>query len=230
MPSEKVSTVRNLPAVGRNTMRPELAATMANSATRTGRNLPAGGTIAGIVPQDRGRPDRPGHGNRHRHRLPPEAPVARAAKCRAKRTQARWSMPPAHGRNRPIPPPRLRLTFPPDGFRPASGCHPVLASACPCGRSGLTSWLISCCKFGAPDRIRTCDLCLRRAALYPAELRVLERLYKGPQQAVQCFVAAGRQPFRAAFSAWPDVPSRRASSARTAFRLTPDAVSMTTRW
>ncbi len=24
---------------------------------------------------------------------------------------------------------------------------------------------------GAPDRIRTCDLCLRRAALYPAELR-----------------------------------------------------------
>ncbi len=28
-------------------------------------------------------------------------------------------------------------------------------------------------KDGAPDRIRTCDLCLRRAALYPAELRVL---------------------------------------------------------
>ncbi len=27
-------------------------------------------------------------------------------------------------------------------------------------------------KIGAPDRIRTCDLCLRRAALYPAELRV----------------------------------------------------------
>ena len=25
---------------------------------------------------------------------------------------------------------------------------------------------------GGPDRIRTCDLCLRRAALYPAELRV----------------------------------------------------------
>jgi hypothetical protein len=25
---------------------------------------------------------------------------------------------------------------------------------------------------GAPDKIRTCDLCLRRAALYPAELRV----------------------------------------------------------
>ena len=27
---------------------------------------------------------------------------------------------------------------------------------------------------GAPDRIRTCGLCLRRATLYPAELRVLE--------------------------------------------------------
>src|SRR5207237_10363242 len=27
---------------------------------------------------------------------------------------------------------------------------------------------------GAPDRIRTCGLCLRRAALYPAELRVRE--------------------------------------------------------
>jgi hypothetical protein len=26
---------------------------------------------------------------------------------------------------------------------------------------------------GAPDRIRTCGLCLRRATLYPAELRVL---------------------------------------------------------
>ena len=27
-------------------------------------------------------------------------------------------------------------------------------------------------KTGAPDTIRTCGLCLRRAALYPAELRV----------------------------------------------------------
>ena len=27
-------------------------------------------------------------------------------------------------------------------------------------------------QFGAPDTIRTCDLCLRRATLYPAELRV----------------------------------------------------------
>ena len=29
------------------------------------------------------------------------------------------------------------------------------------------------CKNGAPGEIRTHDLCLRRAALYPAELRVL---------------------------------------------------------
>jgi hypothetical protein len=29
---------------------------------------------------------------------------------------------------------------------------------------------------GAPDTIRTCGLCLRRAALYPAELRVLTGL------------------------------------------------------
>ena len=28
---------------------------------------------------------------------------------------------------------------------------------------------------GAPERIRTSDLCLRRATLYPAELRVLTR-------------------------------------------------------
>ena len=38
------------------------------------------------------------------------------------------------------------------------------------GRRGAANPLI---QGGAPDRIRTCDLCLRRAALYPAELRVL---------------------------------------------------------
>ena len=30
---------------------------------------------------------------------------------------------------------------------------------------------------GAPDTIRTCDLCLRRATLYPAELRALSGLH-----------------------------------------------------
>ena len=32
---------------------------------------------------------------------------------------------------------------------------------------------------GAPDRIRTCDLCLRRAALYPAELWVRSQVQIG---------------------------------------------------
>jgi hypothetical protein len=32
--------------------------------------------------------------------------------------------------------------------------------------------IIVICSFGAPGRSRTCDLCLRRAALYPSELRV----------------------------------------------------------
>ena len=46
-------------------------------------------------------------------------------------------------------------------------------------------------KGGAPDRIRTCGLCLRRAALYPAELRVpgRERLAK-PARRRQCFYFA----------------------------------------
>ena len=32
---------------------------------------------------------------------------------------------------------------------------------------------------GAPERIRTSDLCLRRAALYPAELRARDHLDSG---------------------------------------------------
>ncbi len=44
---------------------------------------------------------------------------------------------------------------------------------------------------GAPDRIRTCDLCLRRAALYPAELRALRcrtgRIIHYPGQLVYSF-------------------------------------------
>src|SRR5689334_12824665 len=44
---------------------------------------------------------------------------------------------------------------------PPAGCH---------ADDGLESRFES--RPGAPDRIRTYDLCLRRAALYPAELRV----------------------------------------------------------
>ena len=41
------------------------------------------------------------------------------------------------------------------------------------GPAILEKWQISTISVnGAPDRIRTCGLCLRRAALYPAELRV----------------------------------------------------------
>src|SRR5579859_4669563 len=43
---------------------------------------------------------------------------------------------------------------------------------------------------GAPDTIRTCDLCLRRATLYPAELRVLvpaEASSSGKPRAPQTF-------------------------------------------
>jgi hypothetical protein len=48
------------------------------------------------------------------------------------------------------------------GFR----CYPGVTLSCEIGR------YIQLQTNGAPDRIRTCDLCLRRAALYPAELRV----------------------------------------------------------
>ena len=58
-----------------------------------------------------------------------------------------------------------------------------------CPRPGRSS------KIGAPDTIRTCDLCLRRATLYPAELRV--RLQRKASLAER---SAGRKR-RAAFQA-----------------------------
>src|SRR3979490_2549610 len=39
---------------------------------------------------------------------------------------------------------------------------------------------------GAPDTIRTCDLCLRRATLYPAELRVREGSFSRLPRCGQC--------------------------------------------
>ena len=47
--------------------------------------------------------------------------------------------------------------------------RPLKPSAIP----AYASFRLLAAAFGAPDRIRTCDLCLRRATLYPAELRVL---------------------------------------------------------
>ena len=46
-------------------------------------------------------------------------------------------------------------------------------------------------KNGALDRIRTCDLCLRRAALYPAELRV--HLWYGTGSWAGQFIPPSRQ-------------------------------------
>ncbi len=39
---------------------------------------------------------------------------------------------------------------------------------------------------GAPDRIRTCDLRLRRATLYPAELRVLSAYAMLTRKKLRC--------------------------------------------
>jgi hypothetical protein len=44
---------------------------------------------------------------------------------------------------------------------------------------------------GAPDRIRTCDLCLRRATLYPAELRVLSTERSQSRAPKQCVPPPG---------------------------------------
>ncbi len=54
----------------------------------------------------------------------------------------------------------------PKPLRAKSVTHVSSINRNPCVQNG--PWGV-----GAPDRIRTCDLCLRRAALYPAELRVL---------------------------------------------------------
>jgi hypothetical protein len=69
-------------------------------------------------------------------------------------------------------------------FTLTNGSHernPAVPKLCSSGNQSIFSWsavankTIKSATSGAPDRIRTCDLCLRRAALYPAELRVLGR-------------------------------------------------------
>ena len=82
---------------------------------------------------------------------------------------------------------------------------------------------------GAPDRIRTCDLCLRRAALYPAELRVPERFYMRACGGLQSATARKIHFPRDAFSAMPERPSRRSSSSITSAQLTPQARRVTWR-
>ena|GEM_PF-5311996 len=46
-------------------------------------------------------------------------------------------------------------------------------------------------EYGAPERIRTSDLCLRRAALYPAELRAHSKLMIARQFRVRNLTCAG---------------------------------------
>src|SRR5262249_30258399 len=72
---------------------------------------------------------------------------------------------------------------------------------------------------GAPDRIRTCDLCLRRAALYPAELRVLqaavysavvrESLARFDREATRATREPGARPHRRASKPCASTPSYR---------------------
>ena len=54
---------------------------------------------------------------------------------------------------------------------------------------------------GAPDKIRTCDLCLRRAALYPAELRArdLSAVSAEPRRVAR---PAGLEPATPRFEVW----------------------------
>ena len=47
--------------------------------------------------------------------------------------------------------------------------------------------------FGAPDRIRTCDLWLRRPTLYPTELRALEQCMPGSRRADSGGIASERR-------------------------------------
>ena len=53
-----------------------------------------------------------------------------------------------------------------------SGSKTALARAASSGLGKLSLEFSLLFRNGAPDRIRTCDLRLRRATLYPAELRV----------------------------------------------------------
>ena len=52
-----------------------------------------------------------------------------------------------------------------------SYCLPGRAGGTPMGISAPVDYVV-----GGPDTIRTCDLCLRRATLYPTELRVPQNL------------------------------------------------------
>src|SRR3954465_9205294 len=61
--------------------------------------------------------------------------------------------------------------------RKALACLPCAHPTFEAGQGRAAKYLK---KINAPDTIRTCDLCLRRATLYPAELRVRTRVGPHP--------------------------------------------------
>jgi hypothetical protein len=89
-------------------------------------------------------------------RRPERAPIDLAASAFAPRSRSR-----RFGRPHRNSVPRVL----PSGIVPGSHEQKNPAAECLRGLSG----------FSAPDRIRTCGLCLRRATLYPAELRAHKR-------------------------------------------------------
>src|ERR1700719_1091417 len=95
-----------------------------------------------------------------------------------------------------------QLVVPPP--RKAKSMHDLMSA---------TAWPSASRLPGAPDRIRTCDLCLRRATLYPAELRAL--------RAIQYPIVG-----RGATGVWADEqPARRHSPLIEPFDFMPPAPS-----
>src|SRR3954453_12284293 len=102
---------------------------------------------------------------------------------------------------------------------------------CCSARTAFVCWARQCfqagklsdCFYGAPDRIRTCGLCLRRATLYPAELRVRLRVHladcpAGGNVLLGRWRGAGARPFQKrvfpAISAREAFPRRESPSVR----------------
>jgi hypothetical protein len=67
---------------------------------------------------------------------------------------------------------------------------------------------------GGPDTIRTCDLRLRRATLYPTELRVQRTPFRVMRHPIPAFPANLNRPFVTVSSSWPQLrgPDLRANS------------------
>jgi hypothetical protein len=114
------------------------------------------------------------------HRLPPQMSRRRTARrclLSSSGNQERRDRPPAHSGHR---------TETDSNVRKGSGSGHLRKP------DDVRTTLVCALQNGAPDTIRTCDLCLRRATLYPAELRVLTRL----ASRLPSPTSARRQPLR----------------------------------